>query len=62
LAELEEDLEEAIDDLNLVNDTEESARVAYYQNLAANSVAGLAILQQQRASIVGLIQQIAGLS
>jgi flagellin len=62
LADLQNDLEDAIDDVNLVDDTEESARLAYYQNLAANGVAGLAILCQQRSGIVNLLQQIAGLS
>ncbi len=51
-----------IDEVNLVDDTEETVRLAYYQDLASNAVAGLYILRQQRASIVALIQQLAGLS
>jgi len=62
LADLEEDLQDAIDEVNLVDDTEEIQRLAYYQDLAANAVAGLTILQLQRSGIVALIQQIAGLS
>ena len=61
LSDVEDDLEDAIDDVNLVDDTEEAARLAYYQDLAANSVAGLAILRQQRSGIVNMLQQIAGL-
>ena len=61
-SDLEDDLETSIDAINLVNDTEEMARVAYFQDLAANAVAGLSILSLQRSSIVTLIQQIAGLT
>jgi len=61
LSDLQDDLQDAIDDVNLVSDTEESARVAYYQDLASNSAAGLAILYQQRHGIVNMLQQIAGL-
>lgn len=61
LADLQQDLADAIDQVNLVDDQEETARVAYYQDLAANSAAGLAILRQQRTSIVNVIQKIAGL-
>jgi len=61
LSDVEGELEDAIDDVNLVDDTEEAARLAYYQDLAANSVAGLAILRQQRSGIVNMLQQIAGL-
>ena len=39
----------------------ESARLALNQDLAANSIAGLAILRQQRSGIVNVLQQIAGL-
>jgi len=62
LADLEEDLQDAIDEVNLVDDAEEIQRLAYYQDLAANAVAGLTILQLQRSSIVAMIQEIAGLS
>jgi len=61
LADIEEDLESAIDEVNLVDDTEETARETYYTTLASNSIAGLSILQSQRAGIVTLIQKIAGL-
>ncbi|MBN2474051.1 MAG: flagellin [Pirellulales bacterium] len=62
LSDLEEDLESAIDDINLVDDTEETQRQAYFLNLASNSIAGLAILREQRSGIVTLIQQLAGLT
>ena len=61
LAELEDNLEDAVDAVNLADATEEGARVAYYQDLASHSVAGLAILYQQRRGIVNILQQIAGL-
>lgn len=61
LSDLQDDLADAIDQVDLVDDQEETARLAYYQDLAANGVAGLAILRQQRSGIVNMIQQIAGL-
>jgi len=61
LSDLQDDLESAIDDINLVDDNEEAMRAAYFQDLAANAVAGLSILRQQRYGIVRLIQQMAGL-
>jgi len=61
LADLEEDLEDAIDDVNLVDDTEEAVREAHYEDLASNSIAGLSLLRNQRAGIVTLLQKIAGL-
>jgi len=62
LADTEDNLEDAIDDVNLVDDTEESVKLAYYQDLASNAVSGLAILYQQRSSIVTMLQAIAGLT
>jgi flagellin-like hook-associated protein FlgL len=61
LSDLQDDLQDAIDDVNLVDETEESVRLARYQDLASNSVAGLTILYQQRRGIVNMLQQIAGL-
>ncbi|MHC4176699.1 MAG: flagellin N-terminal helical domain-containing protein [Planctomycetota bacterium] len=61
LSDMEDNLESVVDDVNLVDTTEESTRLALYQDLAANSIAGLAILRQQRSSIVNVLQQIAGL-
>ena len=61
LGELEEDLQDSIDSIDQVDTEEESKRLAFYQDLAANGAAGLAVLNQQRAAIVGLIQHIAGL-
>ncbi len=61
LSDLETDLETAIDDVNLVNSTEEALVQAYYSDLASNAVSGLAILRQQRAGIVNLLQLAAGL-
>ncbi len=62
MADLEDDLEDAISEINDVNVTEETTRVAIYVDLANNAVAGLAIMNQQRASIVNMIQAVAGLT
>ena len=62
LSDLEDDLEVAIDEINLVDATQEATQQAYYQDLAANAVAGLSILREQRSSIVNMIQAIAGLT
>ncbi len=62
LADMEEDLGEAVDGIDLVNDTEQNMIIAYYQDLGSNSIAGLEILRQQRYGIVAMIQNIAGLS
>jgi flagellin-like hook-associated protein FlgL len=56
------DLQESIDTLDKTDDAEEVTIQAYYQGLAANSLSGLAILDQQRQQVVNLLQQIAGLS
>ncbi len=61
LSELEEDLEEAIVQTDGYDANEESVLLAKSQQLGANAVAGLSILNQQRSSIVLLIQQLAGL-
>ncbi len=62
LGDLEDDLQDAIDEVNEVDDDEETALQLHFLNLASNSVAGLTVLQQQRASIVNMIQAIAGLT
>ncbi|NQT40925.1 MAG: hypothetical protein HQ581_25760, partial [Planctomycetes bacterium] len=62
LGDLQEDLGNAIDAIDLVDETEEAAYVTYYQGLAYNAVAGLAIFNTQRSTILLLIQQIAGLA
>ena len=62
LADFQEDLEDSITETDGYNETEESLLLATSQALASNAVAGLAILNQQRSSIVYLIQRIAGLA
>ncbi len=62
LSDIQDDLETAIDDVDLVDSTEEAARLTFYSNLASNAVAGLTILNQQRASIVVLLKAMAGLT
>lgn len=62
LSDMETDLMSAIDDVNLVDSTEEAQSLAYYQALGSNAVSGLAILSQQRDTIVTMIKAIAGLT
>ena len=62
LADLQDDLEDAITQTDGYDETEEALLLAKNQQLATNAVTGLSILNQQRASIVLLIQQIAGLT
>jgi len=61
MSELEDDLEDAIADINEVDDAEQTQLAAKNVDLANNAIAGLAILDQQRSSIVNMIQTIAGL-
>jgi len=58
---MQEVLETAVDDVGGVDETAESVLLAKNQALADNAVAALAILDQQRSSVVDLIRQIAGL-
>ena len=55
-------LEDSIDSIAGIDEDEEEALLAKNQALASNAISGLAILDQQRSSIVTLIQQIAGLN
>ncbi|MBN2292512.1 MAG: hypothetical protein JXM70_08815, partial [Pirellulales bacterium] len=61
LSDMEEDLQDAIDQTDGYNEEEEETLLAKNLDLGNNALAGLAILNQQRTSIVTLIQQIAGL-
>lgn len=62
LSELETNLTTAIAQTDGYNEAESAALRAHYQQLAENAVAGLSILYQQRARVVLLLQQIAGLT
>ena len=59
---MEEDLQDAIDQTDGYNEEEEEILLQKNLDLGNNALAGLAILSQQRSSIVTLIQQIAGLN
>ncbi|REJ67147.1 MAG: hypothetical protein DWQ31_12200 [Planctomycetota bacterium] len=59
---MQDSLEDTIDEVGGIDETAESVLLARNQALADNAIAALAILDQQRSSIVGLIQQIAGLA
>jgi len=61
LSELQEDIQDAIDQTDGYDENEEALLLAKNQQLAANALSGLAILNQQRSDIVTMIQQIAGL-
>ena len=61
LADLQEDLEDAISQTDGYDENEETLLLAKNQQLATNAAAGLAILNQQRSAIVLLIQKLAGL-
>jgi hypothetical protein len=61
LAAWKTDLEESIDQINGVDDAAEAQLQAHHLSLADNALAGLAILQQQRAGIVEILRQAAGL-
>jgi flagellin-like hook-associated protein FlgL len=61
LAAMEEDLQETILQTDGYNEDEEMILLAKNQDLMANAVSGLAILDQQRFAIVNLIKHIAGL-
>lgn len=61
LSQMQEDLEGAISNLDGYDENKESLLLSKNQQLATNAAAGLAILNQQRQSIVALLRQIAGL-
>ncbi len=61
LSDLQDNLQDAVDGINEVDETEETQRLAFYQGLATNAVSALTILQQQRSTLVTMIQKIAGL-
>lgn len=62
LAAWKSDLEDAIDQINGVDEAEELQLQAHYLALADNAAAGLAILQQQRTRIIEILRQAAGLT
>jgi flagellin-like hook-associated protein FlgL len=62
LAALEDDLEDAITQTDGYDENEETLLLAKSEQLASNAVSGLAVISQQRDSIVALIQQLAGLA
>ncbi len=61
LAAWQSDLEGSIDQINGVNAAEEQQLQAHHLALADNALSGLAILQQQRASMIQILRQAAGL-
>jgi flagellin len=61
LSGLGSEIDDAIDDVNLVDEDEELLLQSKNEALAANAIAGLSVFEQQRNSILALIQQIAGL-
>jgi len=61
LTDLQSDLEEAIAATDGFDEEKETELLNHYSDLAANTVAGLTILGQQRSLLVDMIKQIAGL-
>jgi hypothetical protein len=55
------DIDDAIDDVNMIDEDEEILLQSKNEALAANAIAGLSVFESQRNSILALIQQIAGL-
>jgi flagellin len=55
-------LDDAIDDVNLVDEDEEQLLQSKNEALRENAITGLSVLSQQRTSILDLIRQIAGLT
>ncbi len=62
MGDMQTKLGDYIDSLDKTDDVEETLRKDYYQALADNAVSGLAIVNQQRMSIVKMLQDIAGLT
>ncbi|MGI8981444.1 MAG: flagellin [Pirellulaceae bacterium] len=58
----DENLTTGISRANSVDEDAENLNITRNQNLAANALASLAILQQQQASVVYLVQRLAGLT
>lgn len=58
----QDNLDDAIEQTDGYDEQTETARLSYFDALASNALAGLAILQDQRADVVLLIQKLAGLS
>jgi len=61
LADLEEDLADAIEDVDGVDDALETQNQVHYETLAANAAVGLSLLAQQKLRVLDILQQIAGL-
>jgi len=61
LADLEEDLTDAIEDVDGVDDALETQNQVHYETLAANAAVGLSLLAQQKLRVLDILQQIAGL-
>ncbi|MGA2060344.1 MAG: flagellin [Thermoguttaceae bacterium] len=61
LSDMQTKLGDYIDSINKVDDVEETQNQDYYQALADNALSGLTIVNQQRQSIVNILQDIAGL-
>jgi flagellin-like hook-associated protein FlgL len=62
LSALETNVEDSIESLNAVDEDEEELLVSKYENLSSNAISAIAILQQQRTNMVGLLQLLAGLN
>jgi flagellin-like hook-associated protein FlgL len=61
LQSLEDELQTAIQEVDGYDENEEALLLAKNQELAANALAGLSIIADQRASLVRMIQTLAGI-
>jgi hypothetical protein len=61
LGELQDDLGESISATDGYDEGEQAQLLTHYSELAANTVSGLTILNQQRQAMVNMVKQIAGL-
>jgi flagellin len=62
LTALQDDLDTSIQQTDGFNEAREEERVSYYNQLASNSLSGLALLNMQQQIMVDLIKSLAGLS
>jgi len=61
LDDLKTTIEDTLTSLNGIDEDEENALIDYYESLSDNAISSLALLSQQRQSIVQLLRSLAGL-
>jgi hypothetical protein len=61
LSAFESNVEDSLESMNSVDEDAENAIIARQEALRSNALAAIAMLQQQRTSMVDLLQMLAGL-